>query len=73
MLLRRRLMVGIIGAELTRWLDRRESFAAGALAARCLLALEVDESRSVMEKERRGRDAWSVASVECLPRVRSLA
>lgn len=64
MLLRRRFMVGIKGAELVRWLALREGLppddAAGAI--RCRLADE--ESRSVMEKERRGREAWSGPSVE---------
>lgn len=54
-LLRRRLIVGVGGAELTRWLALRDSLPPRGLAVACFLVVE--ESRSVMEKERLGRAA----------------
>jgi hypothetical protein len=72
MLLRRRLMVGTRGAELTRWLALRESLPPlDALTVRCLFA--DGESKSVMEKERLGREASSETSVEGCRRMRSRA
>lgn len=59
------LIVGRMGAELTRWLSRRESLGLDAVPVRSFL----DERNEVMEKERLGLGAFSGWAVEGRPRV----
>jgi hypothetical protein len=48
------------GAELARWLAFRVSLEPGSFdAARCFLALDPEERKSLMEKERLGRVSWA--------------
>lgn len=61
----RLLIVGRIGAELTRWVARRESLGPGTATVRSFL----DERKEVMEKERLGLGAFSGCDVEGRPRV----
>lgn len=51
------------GAELILWLDLRESFVPGNLEPRCFLAPNPDERKSVIDRERLGREESSVAVV----------
>ena len=59
-----RLIVGITGSELTRWLDQRVSFMPGCSAGRCFLALDPAGKRSEIEKERLRREASSETTVD---------
>jgi len=54
-----------MGAELTRWLARRESLGLDTAPVRSFL----DDRKEVMEKERLGRGACSGWDVEGRPRV----
>jgi hypothetical protein len=68
MLLRRRLMVGIRGAELVRCVAPREGLPPDDAVVAERIRRDEYESRSVMEKERLGREASSETSGEgCRP------